>query len=194
VGGERAAGQVEHFEGPNDPLQVARLDSTRRLAIHAGEHAVQERDAAPLGDICQSLPERRIAARPREQPPRERAVIETGAAHDERQPATRVHLSNHARGIPGVLGRRVFGCGIDDVDQVMRDTAPIAGGDLVGADVEAPVHRGRVAVDDLTSTRGGQRQRQRALPRSRRPENRDDERTVGRGSRLTHQSAEARTR
>ena len=46
---------------------------------------------------------------------------------------------------------------------------------LVGADVEAAIDGGRIAVDDLAAVPLGERQRQRALARRGRPENRDDE-------------------
>ena len=49
-----------------------------------------------------------------------------------------------------------------------------AGGDLVGADVEAAIDGRRVAVDDLAAVALGQGQRQRALAGGGRPEDRDD--------------------
>src|SRR6185369_1355460 len=64
---------------------------------------------------------------------------------------------------------------IDDVDQVMRDPAPIGHRHFVGADVEPAIDGGRVAVDDLAVVALGNRQRQRALPRRGRAENGDGE-------------------
>ena len=81
-----------------------------------------------------------------------------------------------ARGVARVLRRRVLLGRIDDVDQMMRDAAAIGVGNLVGADVEPAIDRGRIAVDDLAAVALGDRQRQRALARRGRTENRDDER------------------
>src|SRR6187431_584445 len=60
----------------------------------------------------------------------------------------------------------------------MRDAAPIGLGHLVGADVETPVDRRRIAVDDLAVEGGGKGKAERALPGCRRPENRNDDRLI----------------
>ena len=60
--------------------------------------------------------------------------------------------------------------------EVMRDAAPLGQRHLVGADVEAAIHGGRVAVDDLAAEPLGERQRQGALAGRGRTEDGDDER------------------
>ena len=65
---------------------------------------------------------------------------------------------------------------IDDVDEVMRNALLLRERHLVGADVEAAIHGGRIAIDDLAAELVSQRNRQRALANRRRTENRDDER------------------
>ena len=69
----------------------------------------------------------------------------------------------------GVLVRR-----LDDVDQVMRDAAAIGGRDLVGADVEAAVHRRRIAIDDFAAEPLRNRERQRTFSRGGRTQNRNE--------------------
>ena len=112
----------------------------------------------------------------RKQPARQRAEVEAGAADQNRQPPARLDVADRGRGIARVLRGRVVVGRIGDVDQVVRDAAPIADRDLVGADVEAAIDGGRVAVDDLAAVALGDRQRQRALPGRGRAEHGDDER------------------
>ena len=83
-------------------------------------------------------------------------------------------VANRRGGVARVLRRRVLVGRIDDVDQVVRNAAPLGQRHLVGADVEAAIDRRRVAVDDLAAEPLGQRQRQRALAGRGRPEHRDD--------------------
>ena len=90
--------------------------------------------------------------------------------------AARVDVADRRRRIARVLRRRVLVRRLDDVDQVMRDAALLGDRHFVGADVEAAIHRRRVAVDDLAAMPLGDRQRERALAGRGRTENGDDER------------------
>ena len=58
----------------------------------------------------------------------------------------------------------------------MRNAATFRDRHLVGADVEAAVDGGRVAVDDLAIEPRGHRERQRALAAGGRSEHGDDDR------------------
>ena len=73
---------------------------------------------------------------------------------------------------------------LDDVDEVVRNAALLRLRQLVGADVEPAVDRGRVAVDDLAAVLLGERERQRALAGRRGPENGEDAR-IGHCRRMT---------
>ena len=81
---------------------------------------------------------------------------------------SRIDRRRIARELRGgvLLGR------IDDVDEMMRNAAALGSRDLVGADVEAAIDRGRIAVDDLAVEPLGERERQRALAGRGRPEDR----------------------
>ena len=175
--GQRPAGQEVHLERAHEPLQIARLDPRRRLADRrARSIRCRHVDAAPLGDRLEPRAQRRVAPGPGKQAARQRAVVEAGAADENRQPAARVDVADHRRRVARVLRRGVLVGRIDDVDQVMRDAAPLGDRHLVGADVEAAIDGGRIAVDDLAAEALGERQRQRALAGRGRPEDGDDER------------------
>ena len=91
------------------------------------------------------------------------------------------------RRVARVPRRRVLLGRIGDVDQVMRDAALLGERHLVGADVEAAVDRGRIAVDDLAAEAAGQRDAERALAGRGRAEDRDEPRRAhGRERRATH--------
>jgi hypothetical protein len=79
-------------------------------------------------------------------------------------------VANGRGGVACELRRRIDLSWIRHVDQVMRDTAAVLRGYLVGADIESAIHRSRIAVDDLPVMALGQREAQRALARRRRTE------------------------
>jgi hypothetical protein len=56
------------------------------------------------------------------------------------------NLSSLAR----ILARCHIGIGRDDVEQMMRDARTVCGARLRGTDFELPIHRDRIAVDDLS--------------------------------------------
>ena len=174
--GERSTGQEVHLERPYEPLQIARLNAECRFGIHFPKQPMQPRDAAPLGGRLEPPPQGGVTARTGKQAPRQRPKIEPGPSGDDRQAPARVDLADRSGGIVRVLRGGVVVGRFGDVDQVVRNAAPIGLRDLVGADIEPTVHRGRVAVDDLAAKPLRKRQRQRALPRGRGPQHRDDER------------------
>ena len=66
--------------------------------------------------------------------------------------------------IAAVPRRRVHLGRIDDIDQMMRNPPLLAGGDLVGPDIEAAIDRGRVASQDLAPTRAASDNASALLP------------------------------
>jgi hypothetical protein len=68
-----------------------------------------------------------------------------------------MHVPNDRGGVARVLRGGVVLYRVDDVDQMMRDAAPVGLGDLVRADVESAVDRCRIAVDDLAVVARGDR-------------------------------------
>ena len=76
----------------------------------------------------------------------------------------RVDVANDALGVARELRRGVDLRRIGDVDQVVRDAALLVSGHLVGADVEAAIDGGGVAVDDLAAVPLGQRRPSALFP------------------------------
>jgi hypothetical protein len=137
---------------------------------------VQKRDVAARRDRLEARPQLRVPPGAWEQPARQRAEVKAGSAGENRQTPAAVDVADRRGGVARVLRGGVVVCGIGDVDQVMRDAAPVGGRNLVGADVEAAVDRRGIAVDDLAVEPFGDRQRERALPRRGRAKNRDGDR------------------
>ena len=71
----------------------------------------------------------------------------------------------------------------DDVDQMMRNAALLGRRHLVGADVDAAVHGGRIARDDFAAEAPRDRQAERALAGGRGADDRDGELALLRRSR-----------
>ena len=173
---QRTPGQQKHFERTHDALQVARLHAASRVGVAPRQHAVQELGASTRGDRLETGAQGDVATGAGKQSSRQGAVIEPRPTDDQWQRAARLNLANHPSRIASVMRRRVFVGRIDDVDEVMRDPLPLHHRHLVGADVEAPVHGGRIAVDDLAAEPVSQRNRQGALANGGRTENGYDER------------------
>ena len=123
------------------------------------EQPVQPFGAAARGEPVETVAQRLVGARAGKQAANQRPVVEPGAADENRQPPARVHVAHDGGRVARVLRRGVDLGRVGDVDQVVRDALPIGGRQLVGADVEAAVDRGRVAVEDLAAEPVGQRQR-----------------------------------
>ena len=88
------------------------------------ENPVQMLDAVAHGPVVQPRPHGIVAARPVEQALDQGAEVEAGAADEDRQAPACGDLANACRRVARVLGRRVDGGRVDDVDEVMRDAAP----------------------------------------------------------------------
>ena len=121
-----------------------------RLAIDASEHAVQER-RRPRRSAIDVEPLR--AARRRFPAPETGPGSARGSRSQSRRRRTAARRARASHGsprrVPRILGRRVLVGRIGDVDEVMRDAAPVGQRHLVGADVEPAIDRRRIAVDDL---------------------------------------------
>src|SRR5437867_3992854 len=135
---------------------------------------MEERRAPAFGDGLQSRPQRGIPSRPRKQTPRQRTVVKTGAAGEDGETAAGMNVPHDRGRVARKLRRGVLVGRLDDVDKVVRDAAAIGGRDLVGADVEAAVHRRRIAVDDFAAEPLRDGQGQGALSRRSRAENRNE--------------------
>ena len=110
-------------------------------------------------------------AGPGKQAAGQRPIVEPGAADDE----SAAGRARECRGSPRQRRARSCAAVYSSVGSTMSIRwcgMPRRSADrhLVGADVEAAIDRGRVAVDDLAAEPLGQRQRQRALAGRGRPE------------------------
>ncbi len=165
---ERPARQRVDLERANHPLAIGGLNARGRRGIHARQHAGAARRRRAARHPFQPRPQGRIGRRSGKQPAREGAEVEAGAADEDRQPAAPVDVADGRRRVAREPRGGVLVGGIDDVDEVVRDAAPLGDRHLVGADVEAAVDGRGVAVDDLAAEALGGGQRQRRLARGRR--------------------------
>ena len=106
-------------------MRAADAGSTRR------QHAMQERPRRAGPRSPRAAP-RSAASRPGpgKQAARQRAVVEPGAADENRQASARVDVADRRRRVARILRRRVLLGRVDDVDQVVRDAAPLGDGTL----------------------------------------------------------------
>src|SRR5678815_6099339 len=86
----------------------------------------------------------------------------------------RVDVANHTLGVVCELGGGVHLDRVGNINQMVRNAALLFGPQLVGADVRSAIDGRRITVDDLDAIALGQRQTQRALPRSSRPQHGQD--------------------
>jgi hypothetical protein len=64
------------------------------------------------------------------------------------------------------LARREQSVRLQNIDQMMRNSAPLVRAQFGRADIEMAIYLERIAVDDFSLERLGQKQRQIAFPRS----------------------------
>ena len=116
---------------------------------------------ALLGRAASSPAHHRVGARELEAV-EHGAGVERRAADQDRRHATRRQSSTTARAQPGTPRRVAGSRHVEQVEQVVRDAAPVGGGKLRGADVHAAVDLHRVGVDDLAAERSPGRARARS--------------------------------
>ena len=129
---------------------------------------------------------------PGKQPADQRAVVEAGAADENRQLAARGDVADRRRRFARVARRRVLLGRIGDVDQMVRNALLLGERHLVGADVEAAIHGGRVAADDFAVEAARERDAERALAGRGRADDRDERGTSERSG-ASRASARERT-
>ena len=147
----------------------------------------------PRGNPHQAGPQRGVASRSGKESAGERAIVESRAADEDRQPAARGDVANHRRGLARIAGGRIFLQWIGDVDEMVGDALPLGVRHLVRADVEAAVHRGRIAADDLAAEIAGQGDSKRALADGGGTEHRDQGRPRRHGAPCARANASAQS-
>ena len=130
----------------------------------------------PLGNPVEPRTHRDIRAGAWKETAHQSAIVETGAADENRPMAACVDAVDRRHRVAHVACGSVFIGWLDDVDEVMRNSAAFGHRHLVGADIETPIHRRRVATDDLAAVPQCQFDAQRALPRGSRTQDGEDRR------------------
>ena len=128
--------------------------------------------ALPRRDALEPGAQGGIAARPGKQASRERAVVESSPADEQRQPATRADCADRGGRLARVSRGGVLLGRVGHVDQMVRNTALFRHRHLVGADIEPAVDGGRIAAHDLPAETAGEREAERALPGGSRSDDR----------------------
>ena len=132
--------------------ELAAQGLTILLTTHYMEEAAQLADRVGILDRGRLIAEGAPAALVAEHLPAYVLELPGSRQPDERwrELGTQAQLEEH--------GDRVR-----DVDQVVRDAAALLDRELVGADIEAPIHRRRIAVDDLAIDSQGDFDSERAF-------------------------------
>ena len=107
--------------------------------------------AFPVGDLVETPAEIFVSTRAGEQSSSQRTVVKTRTPDENRESRPSLDVADGALGIFGKPRCRVDLDWIGDVDQVMGNAAPLLVRQLVGADVEAAIDRGGIAVDDFAA-------------------------------------------
>src|SRR4051812_17256788 len=94
---------MEHLEGANDPLQIARLYAQRRFRVHPSKQSMQPRDVPTFSDRLEPPPQCVVAPGSGEQAARQRAEVESRPAGENREASARVNVANGGSGIACVL-------------------------------------------------------------------------------------------
>src|SRR5262249_52407365 len=124
--------------------RVARVEPGRGLRIERLEAPVEGLGPGRPGLRLERGAERRVGRGPREESSEQRAVVEPGAAHQDRPAPSALDGLDRARGLPREARRIVRLVGLDDVDEVMAHRAALLGGGLRGADVHTAIDLARV--------------------------------------------------
>ncbi len=142
--------------------------------IEHGELGVERGQALRRETRDERGPNRRVPWRDGREPRKQRAEIEAAAANDDRAPPTRLDLRDRDPSVARELPRRPRLVRIEKINQMMANPRSLFRGRLRGPDVEAAIGLERVGVYDLAAEPLGELEREVALARRRRPNDRED--------------------
>ncbi len=125
------------------------MDLRCRLTIESPQQTMQVSGAPLSRPRPQPLAQFVGPLRSRKQPFQQCAQIETGPANHDRKMSAPCNLSHRSPRLPRILTRSEPLTGLGDIDQVMRNASAIFTRRLGGADLEVPIHRNRIATDNL---------------------------------------------
>ena len=141
------------------------MNPRRRYSIQSSEQAMQRprTTCLPCG---QTVAQRLIAYRSVEQAVQQRTQIKARASAQNRQAPAIGNLLNCVACHPRILARGEKLIGVQYVDKVVRDTAPLGNRQFRSADIEMAIHLQRIAIDDFTVEFFGEQKSQIALSRA----------------------------
>ena len=148
-GGQRCAGGVPDFERALHALRVAGGQSSGRGRVDARELGMQSRPAVLRGLRFELCAQRRIGRRQFVHAERQRAVVEHGAADQQRRMSARAYGLDRGQRVGAEATGGIALGGLDQVDQVMRHARPLGRVRLGRADVHAAVDLSGIDADDL---------------------------------------------
>lgn len=125
---------------------------------------------AALGERAEAGAKRFITAGSWRKAVEKGAQIESGAAGDEWESLPVADPGERLPAEAGVRAGRQFAVNAHDVDQVVWDAAARGNGKLGGPDIHSPIYLNRIAVDDFSLERFGEKQGECALAGARGPQ------------------------
>jgi len=141
---------------------------------------VKELAAAPLRNLFEAAAHLGVGAWPWKEAPNQSAIVQPGATHDDRPPPAIVNLFDDGDRVANVARGGVFVRWLDDIDEVVRNAAPLGGRNFVRADIEAAIDRRRIAADDFAAAPERELDAQRAFACRRGTQNGENRRPQSR--------------
>jgi hypothetical protein len=173
--GQGDAGHRLDLEGPDDADAVAPSDLGRVGWVHGLQPGVEGVQAIVSRLLLQPLPNGLVAAGSGEEAVEKRLDVEARPPDDHRQPAAGGDVLDRPGRPGGEVGSRKLVAPSHDVDQMVRDAAPLLEARLVRADVEAAVDLHGVAAYDLGPEPLGQQDGQGGLADGGGPDQEDQD-------------------
>ena len=165
----RPSRQLDDLQGTDDPPPVAGMEPGRRHRIEGRQPVVDRGVTVFVGLVLQTPAKREVGIGPLEQPAQQRLEIQSRTSHEQRPFAPPLDVQDGGSR-PLAIRRDAGGFpGLDDVDQVVRDSAALVDRRLARADIHAAVQGRRVECDHLRAQPPRQSDTDRRLARSRRP-------------------------
>ena len=174
--GHLPARRQANFDRPDQLWRVISMDFPRSLRIQTPQDPVQINRPPSLHCVPQSSAQFLRPLRTRKQPLQQRAQVKAGPANNNRQVAASLNVIQNLSSLARILPGRHIGVGRNEVEQMMRDARSFFRARLGRADLELPVHRHRIAVDDLSLKPFREFERKRSLAAGGGTQNRNQQR------------------
>ena len=160
---ERPAGEQPHFQCAFDALAVAGLEPGGGGGVGLLQLGIEVRQAVLLFLLLQLAADFRIGGGQAVEAVDEGVVVHHGAAHNQRQAATRADFAAQAQAVSQKIGHAVALRRVDDVDEMVWYGGAFGRSGLGGADVHAAVNQRGIEADDFQRQLFGQGKRERGF-------------------------------